>query len=93
MKFRLSHLVLLIALPSIVFAGTYATFAKEVRYVPAIEAEPVISRQSHSYGLVWNDAVGKFEAQAMTRGEPLILDQQLDTPSRAPKVNVRELAI
>lgn len=93
MKLRLSHLVLLIALPSVVCAGSYVSFAKEVRFVTASNSERLVVKKTHSYDLVWNKTVGKFEAKTVINGEPLIMDQPLQAPSQVLDTNRRALAI
>ena len=64
MKLRLSHLALLVALPSVVCAGSYMSFAKEVRFVTASESERLVVKQAHSYDLAWSKTAGKFEARS-----------------------------
>jgi len=93
MKFNLSYLALLVVLPGLVCAGTYKSFAKEVSFVEAYETERYVAQRMHSYDLIWSDKTGKFEANVVTSGKPLIIEQLENNPKQAPEANIKALAI
>jgi hypothetical protein len=93
MKLRLSHLAILIALPSAVFAGSLTSFAKDVTFVDAEKTERTIVNQSRSYDLTWDSTTNKFEASAVISGDQLMLNQPTEEVSEVPEMNPRELAI
>ncbi|PWQ93768.1 hypothetical protein [Leucothrix arctica] len=92
MKLRLPHLVLLIALPSAVYAGSHGSFTKELRFVDASSVERVVLKQPMSYDLIWSPNAGRFNAVKVIKGKPLKMDKSQEA-SQTPEINYRALAI
>lgn len=95
---KIMYLMLILALPGVVYAGVNYAFAHlDAPYIvtPANQ-ERTASRQFYNYQLVWNEGIHKFELREGIQQRPITVEESLpllDEQKPATQYYYPELAI
>lgn len=91
MKYKITFLALLAAIPSVVWAGVSFLSTDPVYIISETEREDTPATVIQSYRLEWNQAVGKFDLLPGRERRPITIEESMqpspiDPPSSSEPI-------